>query len=74
MDTSLGVDLDGCWHHHEIAENDKSDSDTILIDSIHSQSDTDTDVSDEDRDADRFTSNLVNSKLTSLTITHQCSN
>ena len=31
MDTSLEVDLDDCWHHHEIAENDKSDSDIIII-------------------------------------------
>ena len=66
MDTSLEVHLDGCWHHHEIAENDKSDSDIILIDSIHSQSDTedtDNDVSDEERDADKFTSELSEVKI-----------
>ena len=63
MDTSLEVDLDGCWQHHEIAENDKSDSDIILIDSIHSQYDTDTDVSDEERDADKFTSELSEVKI-----------
>ena len=66
MDTSLEVDLDGCWYHHEIAENDKSDSDIILIDSIHSQSDTedtDTDVSDEEREADKFTSEFREVKI-----------
>ena len=73
MDTSLEVDLGGCWHHHEIAENDKSDSDIILIDSIHSQydtEDTDTDVSDEEGMQISSHQNLVMSKLASLTITH----
>ena len=37
MDTSMDVDLDGCWHHHGASESDEFDSDDLLIESIHSQ-------------------------------------
>ena len=30
----MEVDLDGCWHHHEMTASDTSDMDDLLIDGI----------------------------------------